>query len=137
MIDFIPELKEKISIDDIEKLHPLVLSFVGDAVQTLYVRTDIAISNNLKINDLHKLTSDKINASSQSEYVSKILDMLTSEELKIYKRARNSKIKSSAKNAKVLDYKRASGLEAVIGFLYLSDQHERLKFLLTREGEHK
>jgi len=122
---------EPITIDRAQQLNPLVLAFVGDAVQTLYVKERLAKSNDAKAGTLHSLASQQLKCQSQSIIADIMLPMLTEQELDIYRRARNSKSSHAAKNGSLADYKKASGLEAVFGFLYLTGQNERLKTLLN------
>ncbi len=110
--------------------NPQVLAFVGDAVHTLYVRGACVLNLNVKPNQLHLTATNYIKASGQSDKVSSILPVLNEVEHEVYKRARNYKTNNIAKNATVGDYKRATGFEAVIGYLYLSGQHERMIQLL-------
>ena len=119
-----PQEKNKI-----KQMNPLVLAFVGDGVETLYVRAKVALSGGEKANALHKKASAEVNAHAQSEQAERILPYLTEEESEIYHRARNSKSRHHAKNFSVTDYRRASGLEAVIGYLYLTGETDRLKEL--------
>ena len=119
-----PQEKNKV-----KQMNPLVLAFVGDGVETLYVRSKVALSCGEKANALHKKASAEVNAHAQSEQAERILPYLTEEETEIYHRARNSKSRHHAKNFSVTDYRRASGLEAVIGYLYLTGETERLKQL--------
>ena len=113
----------------IKQMNPLVLAFVGDGVETLFVRSKVALSCGEKANALHKKASSEVNAHAQSEQAERVLPYLTEEECEIYHRARNSKSRHHAKNFSVTDYRRASGLEAVIGYLYLTGETERLKKL--------
>ena len=119
-----PQEKNKV-----KQMNPLVLAFVGDGVETLFVRAKIALSSEGKANALHKKASAEVNAHAQSEQVERILPHLTEEESEIYHRARNSKSRHHAKNFSVTDYRRASGWEAVIGYLYLTGEIDRLKEL--------
>lgn len=112
-------------------LNPLVLAFVGDAVQTLYVRENLARSSDSKAGTLHKRASGIVCCTAQAELFDRLSQMLTGEEKEIFHRARNSKNNTAAKNGSLADYKKASGLEAVIGFLYLTGQIERLNLLLS------
>lgn len=130
MSSFIPRLNSIMTIDDAKQLNSLVLAFVGDGVQTLYVRTKLVNASSSKAGVLHKLVAGEINAVHQSKAVMSLLEIFNTEEMEIYKRARNSKTNSSAKNANIIDYKKASGYEAVIGYLYLTGQSERLDYLL-------
>ncbi len=119
-----PQEKNKI-----KQMNPLVLAFVGDGVETLYVRAKVALSGDEKAHALHKKASAEVNAHAQSEQAERVLPYLTEEEKDVFLRARNSKSKHHAKNFSVTDYRRASGLEAVIGYLYLIGETERLKEL--------
>lgn len=130
MLDFLPNLLSNISKDEARQISPLVLAFIGDGVQTLYVRTKLVLTSTLPPNELHKRTTEKVKAVSQAKQIKSLLSVLTEEELAIFKRARNSNMQSSAKNASLADYKQASGYEAVIGYLYLTANHERLNYLL-------
>ena len=119
-----PQEKNKV-----KQMNPLVLAFVGDGVETLFVRSKVALSCGEKANALHKKAAAEVNAHAQSEQVERILPYLTEEETEIYHRARNSKSRHHAKNFSVTDYRRASGWEAVIGYLYLTGETDRLKEL--------
>ena len=121
-----PQEKNKV-----KQMNPLVLAFVGDGVETLFVRSKVALSCGEKANALHKKAAAEVNAHAQSEQVERILPYLTEEETEIYHRARNSKSRHHAKNFSVVDYRRASGLEAVIGYLYLTGEKERLDALFA------
>lgn len=130
-MDFVPCFSKTITCEAAKQLNALVLAFVGDSVQTLYVRTKLASSSRGKSGGLHILVSREICATAQAVTVEKLLGEFTDDEADIYKRARNSKSKSPAKNADIIDYHKASGFEAVIGYLYLTGQHERLTYLLN------
>ena len=110
-------------------MNPLVLAFVGDAVETLRVRTRVALEDTSKSHELHLRTAREVNAHAQSNDAEKVLPYLTEEEASIYRRARNSKSRHHAKNFSVTEYRRASGLEAVLGYLYLAGEEERLEEL--------
>ena len=122
-------LRAPIEKSKVKQMNPLVLAFVGDGVETLRVRTRFALASDAKANALHRRTAEEINAHAQSEQAEKVLPYLTEEEKEIFHRARNSKSRHHAKNFSVVDYRRASGLEAVIGYLYLTGENERLEEL--------
>lgn len=126
---YLPIAKEYLSEKEILGLNPLVLAFVGDSVQQLMVRTKLASTSTAKAGELHKLQSEQIKASAQAKYMDEIMSILTEEEIAIFKRARNTHMNTMAKNASVADYKKASGFEAVIGYLYLLGKNERLEEL--------
>lgn len=116
---------------DLKKENPQVLAFVGDGVYTLFIRNKIVLEHKAKSGELHKLTTDYVKASKQSVAIEKLLPIFTEDELAIYKRARNYKTASVAKNASVQEYKRATGFEAVLGYLYLAGQVDRLNEILS------
>lgn len=113
------------------ELNPLVLAFVGDGVQTLYVRTRLVSASPAKSGALHTRASQVIKASAQARAAERLLSEFSESEADIYRRARNNHSAHKAKNADVGDYHKASGLEAVIGYLYLTGQEERLEYVLN------
>lgn len=121
---------KKIDEKTARKSNPQMLAFIGDAVFSLYVRTEVCLFNNVKANELHKLSTDYVKASGQSDFMERLLPNLNEFEMEVYKRARNYKTANIAKNAKVNDYKRATGLEALLGYLFLCGKNERLNEIL-------
>jgi len=130
MKDYLPTFQQNIDKTKLRLLNASVLSFVGDSVQTLFVRTELALECGSNTNALHRLVASKINATAQAEAGRKILPKLTEIETDVFKRCRNYKTQTVAKNALVTDYKIASGLEGLIGYLYLGGEHDRLSELL-------
>lgn len=126
MIDFV-----NLSRDNIRNLQPLILASVGDSVHTLYVRTLLAVKDKYKANALSREVSKIVNAGNQCKIYYCIEKELTEEELSIAKRARNTHIHSKAKNYSANDYIHATAFEAVLGFLYLTGQKERLNYILS------
>ena len=120
-------LKEK----DIKpnELSPLTLAFIGDTVFDLLVRESLICQANRPANDLHNLAVQKVKASAQAGFVEKLLPHLTEKEIAVYKRGRNAKSGHLPKNASQSDYHMATGFESLIGYLYLSDEIERIKEL--------
>ena len=116
--------------DNAKNYNPQVLAFVGDAVYTMYVRNLIVLNNTGKSGALHKITSTYVKAKTQSEVIERIISTFDEVELSVFKRGRNYKTQSTAKNSSVQEYHRATGFEAVIGYLYLSGQNERLNEIL-------
>lgn len=104
---------------------PLTLAFMGDCVYELTIRTLLVGRGNAPVNTLNKKSSNLAKAPTQSAMITAILDSLTEEETAVYKRGRNAKSVSTAKNATVNDYRRATGFEALIGWLYLKGRTER------------
>lgn len=120
-------LKEK----DIKpnELSPLTLAFIGDTVFDLLVRESLICQANRPANDLHNLAVQKVKASAQAGFVEKLLPHLTEKEVSVYKRGRNAKSGHLPKNASQSDYHMATGFESLIGYLYFSDEIERIKEL--------
>lgn len=108
---------------------PLVLAYIGDCVFELFVRTYLISEKNFHVNDLHKAATALVNNKSQSDLYLKIKDCLTEEETAIYKRGRNAN-SHPPKNALMRDYKSATGIEALIGYLYICKKSERIVYLL-------
>ena len=115
---------------DAKNSNPQLLAFIGDAVFSLYIRHKVVLENKEKIKELHSHTTHFVKASEQSYFSDKLHNIYNEEELAIFKRARNYKTANIAKNAKLSDYKKATGFEAVLGYLYLSGKIERLNELL-------
>lgn len=120
-----------INKDDAKNYNPQVLAFVGDGVYTMFVRNLIVLNNSGKSGALHKLTASYVRAKTQSEIIEKLLPIFTEEEVSVFKRGRNYKTQSTAKNSSVQEYHRATGFEAVLGYLYISGQNERLNEILN------
>lgn len=126
------ELSNPISKEEANSLHPMTLAFIGDAVQSLYTRTRVSIGSvNRKTGALHKEVTSVVKAVSQSQEAEKLIPTFSEEEYDVFRRARNCKVQTSAKHAEMDEYRRASGFEAVIGFLYLTGQNERVQELLS------
>ena len=121
---------ERMNEVDVRNLNPQVLAFVGDGVYSLYIRHRIILESGFKGKDLHNEVTSYVKASGQSDYIGKIMPLLNEREISVFKRARNYKTLSQSKNANIIDYRRATGLEAVLGYLYLSGQEDRLNSLL-------
>ncbi len=111
---------------DIRTYSPLTLAFIGDVIYDLIMRTIVVEKGNAPVNKLHKKVSSLVKAPAQMELFHKIEEELTEEELGVYKRGRNAKSFTSAKNASITEYRIATGLEALIGYLYLTDQFARI-----------
>lgn len=118
---------------DIRTYSPLTLAYIGDAVYDLIIRTVVVGQANRPANDLHHLTVKYVSAPAQSKIVQALMDSLTEEELAVYRRGKNAKPHTTAKNASYSDYMRATGFEAVIGYLYLSGNMNRA-LELVRKG---
>lgn len=116
-------------------LPPLVLAYIGDAVFELYIRLNL-ISKPYKPHELHQHAVQYVKAESQSQFLAKIEPYLSDEELQIMRRGRNAK-GNVPRNADVVDYRRSTGFEALVGYLYLTDQKVRLAELFALLGSIK
>ena len=128
------DLFTKIGKEKARQYSPVTLAFVGDAVYSLLVRERQVLQFDAKLNDLQKQVSAAVSAKGQSDLLEKIEEKFTEEEREIYHRGRNAKKSTKSKNASVIDYNRSTGFEAVLGYLYLTGQYERIS-LLTEEEE--
>lgn len=108
------------------QLSPLVLAYIGDSIFDLVVKTMIVTNGNTQVNKMNKTASNIVKAQSQSKIIGYLEDKLTEEEESIYKRGRNAKSYTSAKNASISDYRRATGFEALMGYLYMSGEYKRM-----------
>ena len=118
---------------DLRTYSPLTLAFLGDCVYDIIIRTVVVERGNRAPQGLHKKKSYLVNAKTQKEIIESIQDLLTTEEEDIYRRGRNAKSYTTAKNASVGDYRKATGFEALLGYLYLDDNMDRVLFLV-KEG---
>ena len=114
-------------------MSPLVLAYLGDTVYETYIREYLIRQNTQrKVNDLHKLAIKYVKAKAQATIIHEIEIELTEEESKIYKRGRNQKSNTSPKNADIIDYKHATGFEALVGYLNLNNEIERLQYIINK-----
>ena len=119
----LPEVKVK-------QYSPLTLAYIGDAAYELVVRTVLVSQANTQVNKLHHAASNLVKAETQSRMIDVLEPHFTPEEEHIYKRGRNAKSYTSAKNASITDYRRATGFEAVMGYLYLKGEFTRMLDLI-------
>ena len=125
-------VKEVFELEEIElsAYSPLVFAYIGDSVYDLIIKSIVTNKGNRQVQKLHHDTSNLVCASTQSLMMREIQEHLTETELGIYRRGRNSKTVTPAKNQSITDYRRATGFEALIGYLYLSKEYERLVELI-------
>ena len=116
--------------EEVLQIHPVALAFVGDAVYSLYVREKLVKSGEDKPAVYQKAAARAVSARGQNDLLQNIEALFTIEEADIFRRARNAKKGSKAKSASVAEYNRSTGIEAVIGYLYLTNQFERINRLL-------
>lgn len=116
--------------NDLKTYSPLTLAYIGDAIYDLVIRTLIVESGNAPASKLHKRATRMVQASAQAELFHLIEDRLSKEEMSVYKRGRNAKSFTSSKNTGIVEYRIATGLEALIGYLYLTDRTDRMLELI-------
>lgn len=115
---------------DIRTYSPLTLAYIGDAIYDLVIRTIVVERGNTSANNLHKTTVRYVNAVTQAQMSEALQEELSEEERTVYKRGRNAKSYTTAKNASVIDYRKATGFEALCGYLYLTGKQERMMALI-------
>ncbi len=115
---------------DLRTYSPLTLAYIGDGVYELIVRTVLVKRGNCPVNRLHKQASSLVKAASQSAMMEVLEPMLTEEEAGVYRRGRNAHSPTMAKHATMSDYRRATGFEALIGYLYLKEDFTRMTELV-------
>lgn len=134
-------MKEALQLDPIDvcSYSPLALAYMGDAVYEVLIRTRVMNRGSMQVNKMHKKSASLVKAEAQARMIQALQEELTEEETAVYKRGRNAHSASSAKNASIRDYRMATGFEALVGYLYLTGQYERLLKLvhdgLERIGE--
>ena len=111
---------------DIREYSPLTLAYIGDSIYDLIIKSLVINRGNKQVQKLHKETSSLVQASAQSMMMRAMQEELTDEERAVYKRGRNAKSVSPAKNQSITDYRRATGFEALIGYLYLKEDWKRM-----------
>lgn len=121
-------IKEQFGIKDVDirTYSPLTLAYIGDGIFDIVIRSVVVGKGNTKASRLHKHTSSIVKAHTQAVMIEALEPHLTKEEADIYRRGRNAKSPTMAKNATMADYRKATGLEALMGYLYLSDDFERV-----------
>lgn len=128
-------LGDKLEVNKINNINPIVLAFVGDAVYSLFVRERLAFSSDAKTGELNILATSEVRASAQAKFVEEIMPLLTEEEISVFKRARNAKKTTRAKSASVVEYNMSTGFEALLGYLYIKGDIDRLNFILNKGKE--
>ena len=135
METYLMQMKDLFHLEDqdIRSYSPLTLAYIGDGVYELIIRTILVKKGNCPVNRLHKKASSLVKAAAQSAIIEKIEEELTKEEHDIYRRGRNAHSPTMAKHATMADYRRATGFEALMGYLYLKEDYERM-ITLVRKG---
>ena len=129
------QLKELFHLEDqdLRSYSPLTLAYIGDGVYELIIRTILVKKGNCPVKRLHKKASSLVKAGAQSAIMEVIEEKLTPEELSVYRRGRNAHSPTMAKHATMADYRRATGFEALMGYLYLKEDYTRM-LTLVRMG---
>lgn len=129
------QLKELFHLEDqdLRSYSPLTLAYIGDGIYELIIRTILVKKGNCPVNRLHKKASSLVKAGAQSAIMEVIEEELTPEELSVYRRGRNAHSPTMAKHATMADYRRATGFEALMGYLYLKEDYTRM-LTLVRMG---
>ena len=129
------QLKELFHLEDqdLRSYSPLTLAYIGDGVYELIIRTILVKKGNCPVNRLHKKASSLVKAGAQSAIMEVIEEELTPEDLSVYRRGRNAHSPTMAKHATMADYRRATGFEALMGYLYLKEDYTRM-LTLVRMG---
>lgn len=123
VFDHVPAIRPELA-------QPLVLAYIGDAVFDLYVRQYLLTLGNYSPNRLHRQAAGYVSAQAQASHLAQWMPKLTEEEVNIVKRGRNAKSGTQPKHANIVEYRQSTGFEALIGYLFLKGQKERLKELL-------
>ena len=111
---------------DIRTYSPLTLAYIGDGIYDLIIRTVVVERGNRAAANLHKKSIKFVNAATQAAMIEVIKEELSEEEQSVYRRGRNAKSYTTAKNASIGDYRKATGFEALLGYLYLQDKMDRV-----------
>lgn len=127
------QIKETFAIADVDirTYSPLTLAYIGDGIFDVVIRSIVVGRGNTPVNQLHHKTSHIVKAHSQAMMTEVLLDEMTDTEKDIYRRGRNAKSHTMAKNATVMDYRSATGFEALMGYLYLTDEMDRILELIS------
>ena len=131
---FLAYYKQSMGLEavDADMYSPLVLAYMGDAVYEVLIRAKVINKGSMQVNKMHKHSARLVKASSQAALLKSIEEELTKEEYAVYKRGRNAKSVTMAKHATMIDYRMATGLEALVGWLFLKERFERLIELVSR-----
>ena len=134
LADFLEYYKKSMGLEpvDVRTYSPLVLAYIGDAVYELMIRSKVINHGSMQVNKMHKHSAALVKASAQAQLIKALQEELTEEELAAYKRGRNAKSATMAKHATMIDDRMATGLEALVGWLFLTEQYARLVELVSR-----
>lgn len=129
-LSFYEEIKEGFQLNNVDSktYSPIVLAYIGDAVLEVIIRTIVTNEHINKVSNINKISSDYVKATTQAKIVRYLLDKeyLSDEEKAVYKRGRNANSLTTAKHAKLSEYKMSTGFEALLGFHYLNHNMNRI-----------
>lgn len=125
-------MEEYIDNIDIQTVPAQTLAFIGDAVYNVYIRTYLTSISTAKSGILHNMSIKYVSAKGQALTIDKIMEELNDDEIAIYKRGRNTNIPSVSKHVDVIEYKKATGFESLIGYLYVTKQTQRLDYIVKK-----
>ncbi len=131
-MDFLDNFDRVLSADEIKMMNANKLAYIGDSIYEMYIRTYIINNYRLNAHEMNKKAVTFVKASAQSDIVNYLMDSLNEKERAVVMRGRNVKINSSPKNAELRDYRMATGLEALIGYLYLTSDIKRIEELIAK-----
>ncbi len=133
-LELLEQIKETFGCKetDVRSYSPLTLAYIGDAVYEVIIRTVVVERANRAANELHKRTVIFVQAGTQAAMIEALLEELTEDEEAVYKRGRNAKSYTVPKNASIQNYRKATGFEALVGYLYLTGQTGRMLYLVKR-----
>lgn len=131
--DFLAYCKESLKLQAVDpcSYSPLVLAYIGDGVYELIIRTKVINHGSMQVNKMHKRSAGLVKAETQANMIKALEEELTEAEQAVYKRGRNAKSASTAKHATMIDYRMATGFEALMGYLYITEQYERMITLVS------
>ena len=121
---------------DVRTYSPLVLAYIGDAVYEILVRTRVVSHGSMQVNKMHKKSASLVKAETQANLAKLLMDDLTPDESAVYRRGRNARSATMAKHATMIDYRMATGFEALMGYLYLMGRYDRV-LKLVHDGFEK
>lgn len=132
--DFLAYCKDSLKLQAVDpcSYSPLALAYIGDAVYELIIRTKVINRGSMQVNKMHKKSSSLVKAEAQANLIKILAEELTPEEESAFRRGRNAKSATVAKHASMIDYRMATGFEALVGYLYVTEQFDRIIALVTR-----
>ena len=131
-MDMMAEIRREFGLEtvNVRTYSPLVLAYIGDGIYERGIRSLLVGGGNAQAGRLHRKASQLVNAGAQADMLERIRGELTEEELHVFKRGRNANSPTVAKHATVSDYRKATGFEALMGYLYLTGNMKRLTELI-------